>query len=209
MAEGEYVPPGEVRRLRRRLDEIAAIDFFGAHGRQTAEAALAPAEARAGQHPDVTGPGAPELAQAELRGRTWVTRVHIHVDRIASAWLIRRFIDPDATFKFVEGKGYAPEPGELRFDMADAEFTHEGDRCTFETLVFRRGLDGDPALVALSEIIHDLDIADDKFGRPETAGVSALIEGICAATLDDPDRLARGAGALDGFYAHFTRRRGE
>lgn len=209
LAEGEYVPPGEVRRLRRRLDEIAAIDFFGAHGRQTAEAALAPAEARAGQHPDVTGPGAPELAQAELRGRTWVTRVHIHVDRIASAWLIRRFIDPDATFKFVEGKGYAPEPGELRFDMADAEFTHEGDRCTFETLVFRRGLDGDPALVALSEIIHDLDIADDKFGRPETAGVSALIEGICAATPDDPDRLARGAGALDGFYAHFTRRRGE
>ena len=61
LAEGEYVPPGEVRRLRRRLDEIAAIDFFGAHGRQTAEAALAPAEARAGQHPDVTGPGAPCL----------------------------------------------------------------------------------------------------------------------------------------------------
>src|SRR3546814_12769735 len=69
----------------------------------------------------------------------WVTRRHVHVDRIASAWLIRRFIDPEASLKFVEGKGYAPEPDELRFDMADAEFTHEGDRCTFEDLVVGSG----------------------------------------------------------------------
>jgi hypothetical protein len=209
IAKAEYVSSADVRRLRKRLDEIAAVDFFGAHGRQAADAAIAQAEGRAGRHPDVSGPGAPELTPAELKGRTWVTRRHVHVDRIASAWLIRRFIDPSPSFKFVDGKDYQPEPGELRFDMADAEFTHEGDHCTFETLTYRTGLDGDQALVALAEIIHDLDIADDKFGRPETAGVSALIEGICAATPDDPDRLARGAGALDGFYAHFTRRRGE
>lgn len=209
LAAGERVPAAEVARLRKRLDEIASLDFFGAHGRQGAEAAIGQAEGRVYQHSDVSGPGAPELTPAELKARIWVTRRHIHVDRIASAWLIRRFIDPDATFKFVDGKGYVPEPGELRFDMAGAEFTHEGDHCTFETLVFRRGLDGDQALRALSEIVHDLDIADEKFGRPETAGLNALIGGICAATQDDTDRLAQGAGALDGFYAHFTKRRGE
>ena len=206
------VQAGEValadsRRLKKRLDEIAAIDFFGAHGRQAALAAVADADRRAHEHPDVSGEGAPELTPAELKGRTWVTRRHIHVDRIASAWLIRRFIDPDATFRFVEGKGYVPAPGELRFDMADAEFTHEGDRCSFETLVMRTSLESDPALCALGEIVHDLDIADGKFGRVEAAGVGALITGICAATDDDDDRLARGSTALDGLYAHFFRRR--
>lgn len=209
LAEADYVSRGDVRRLRKRLDEIAAIDFFEAHGRQTAEAALRQAEDRAGRHPDVSGPGTPDLAPADLKGRTWVTRRHIHVDRIASAWLIGRFIDPDASFKFVEAKGYAPEPGELRFDMADAEYTHEGERCTFETLVFRCGLDADQALTTLAEIVHDLDIADGKFSRPETAGVKALIEGICAGTENDEQRLAQGASALDGFYGHFSRRRGE
>lgn len=91
--------------------------------------------------------------------------------------------------------------------MADAEFTHEGDRCTFETLVSRTGLDGDQALRALAEIVHDLDIADGKFGRPETAGIGALINGICAGTDDDIERIAQGSGALDGFYAHFAKRR--
>jgi hypothetical protein len=209
LAAGEYVATAEVARLRKRLGEIAAIDFFSAHGRQGAEAAIGQAEVRAHQHPDVSGPGAPELTPSELKSRVWVTRRHIHVDRIASAWLIRRFIDPDATFKFVEGNGYVPERGELRFDMAGAEFTHEGDYCTFETLVFRTGLEGDPALRALGEIVHDLDIADARFNRPETAGVDALINGICAATEDDTDRLAQGTSALDGLYAHFTRRRGE
>ncbi|MGB5019707.1 chromate resistance protein ChrB domain-containing protein, partial [Sphingorhabdus sp.] len=172
-----------------------------------AQAAITEADRRSHQHPDVSGPGAPELTPAELKRRVWVTRRHVHVDRIASAWLIRRFIDPEASFKFVEGKGYVPEPDELRFDMADAEFTHEGDRCSFETLVFLTGLETDPALRALGEIVHDLDIADARFERPETPGVSALIAGICAGTDDDEERIARGSTALDGFYAHFTRRK--
>lgn len=207
VAEAEYVSAADVRRLRKRLDEIATVDFFGAHGRQAADAAIGRAEVRAGRHPDVSGPGAPELTRAELRGRTWVTRQHVHVDRIASAWLIRRFIDPGPSFKFVSGKGYVPEPSELRFDMADAEFTHEDDRCTFETLVLRSGLNDDQALRALAEIVHDLDIADDKFGRPEAAGLAALIGGICAGTESDIERIAQGSAALDGFYAHFTKRR--
>ena len=208
LTQGDEVAVADVTRLRRRMEEIAAIDFFGAHGAQAAQSALADAERRSHQHPDVSGPGGPELTPVDLKQRMWVTRRHIHVDRIASAWLIRRFIDPQASFKFVDGKSYVPEPRELRFDMAGAEFTHEGDRCTFETLVFRVSLDADQALRALGEIIHDLDIADARFNRPETAGLGALIDGICAATQDDLERLAQGSTALDSFYAHFSRRRG-
>ncbi len=196
----------ELLRLRKRLKEIAAIDFFGAHGGQAAQAALSEVEQRAHRHPDVRGKSAPDLVPSDLVNRVWVTRCHVHVDRITSAWLIRRFIDPQATFKFVEARGYVPEPPELRFDMADAEFTHEGDRCTFETLVLLGGFDDDPALRALAEIVHDLDIADGKFGRAEAAGVAALIGGICAGTDDDDERLARGADAMNGLHAHFAKR---
>ena len=104
--------------------------------------------------PDATGAQADALF--ELKGRTWVTRRGMFVDRIGSAWLIRRFIDPDARFKFVPAKGYAPEAGELRFDMFEAEFTHEGDRCTFEVLLSRGGLERDPGLAAIGEIVHDI-----------------------------------------------------
>src|SRR3712207_9391022 len=116
----------------------------------------------------------PAAADA-LKGRVWVTQRGVHVDRIASAWLIRRFIDPDARFKFVPAKGYGPEPGELRFDMYEGEFTHEGDRCTFEVLLARAGLD-DPALAAIGEIVHDIDLKDAKFGRPEEIGRASCKE---------------------------------
>lgn len=200
----------QVARLRARCAEIAAIDFFGAHGGQAVDALLAELEERSRQHPDVSrSEPAPAIGPADLKDRVWVTRRGVHVDRIASAWLVRRFVDPSPTFKFVDGKTYAPEPGELRFDMAGAEFTHEGDRCTFETLVLRAGLTDDAALAALAEIVHDLDIADGKFNRAEAAGIGALVAGICAATDDDEERIARGASALDGLYAHFGKRRGE
>jgi hypothetical protein len=143
------------------------------------------------------------------RGATWVTRTGVHVDRIASAWLIRRFIDPEAKFKFVPAKGYVPSQDELRFDMFDAEFTHVGDRCTFEVLVERMDL-RDSALGALGEIIHDLDLRDDKFGREETAGVRSAIDGICTVARDDEQRIAAAAPMLDGLHSHFslrTRRR--
>lgn len=200
----------ELARFRAKLDDVAAIDFFGAHGRQAADCVLAEVEEMAGQHPDVsrTEP-APSFAIAELKERLWVTRRGVHVDRIASAWLIRRFIDPGARFKFVDAKTYMPEPGELRFDMAGAEFTHEADRCTFETLCVRASLDADTALAAIGEIVHELDVKDGKFSRPETAGVAAMIAGICAATSEDMERLGRGADLFDGLYVHFTKVRGE
>jgi hypothetical protein len=130
----------------------------------------------------------------------------VYVDRIASAWLIRRFVDPEARFKFVAGKGYRPSEGELRFDMFEAEFTHIGDRCTFEVLVERMGL-RDPALVAIGEIIHDLDLRDDKFGREETAGVRSTIDGICTIARDDEQRIAAASPMLDGLYSHFSLKR--
>ncbi len=139
-------------------------------------------------------------------GRTWVTRTGIKVDRMASAWLIRRFIDPEARFKFVPARGYRPEPGELRFDMFDAEYTHEGARCTFETLVARFGL-GDPGLRDLGEIVHDVDCKDDRFGRAEAAGVAALVDGLVAAHPDDAARLARATDLFEGLYRAFARRR--
>ena len=96
-----------------------------------------------------------------------------------------------------------PEPGELRFDMFDAEFTHEGDRCTFEALVGRIGTD-DPALRAIGEIVHDVDCKDAKFGRVEAGGLAALIDGIAAAHRDDAVRLERGAAVFGDLYEHFA-----
>lgn len=136
-----------------------------------------------------------------------MTRAGVHVDRIASAWLVRRFIDPEARFKFVPAKGYAPEPGELRFDMFEAEFTHEGDRCTFEVLLARAGLD-DPALTAIGEIVHDIDLKDAKFGREEASGIAHLIEGLSAANRDDQARIDRGAAMLDDLCEYFRTKRG-
>ncbi len=135
-------------------------------------------------------------------GATWVTRQGVFIDRIASAWLIRRFIDRDASFRFVPARGYKPQPGELRFDMFQSEYGHVGDRCTFETLLAEFGLK-DKALRAIAEIVHDIDCKDDKFGRAESAGVRAVIEGIAHATDDDHERLDRGATVLDGLYSQF------
>jgi len=195
---------GDVARLRRRFEEIAAIDFFSAPGREAADGLLLGLETRLrqfGTRPIAAG--ARELAKP-ARGNTWVTRKGIHIDRMASAWLIRHFIDPDASFKFVPAKGYRPVSQELRFDMFEAEFTHDGDRCTFEVLLERFGLD-DSALRAISEIVHDIDLKDAKFSRPENAGLDHLITGIATAHKDDETRLARSEALFGDLYAYFKR----
>jgi hypothetical protein len=135
-------------------------------------------------------------------GRTWVTRPGVKVDRISSAWLIRRFIDPEARFKFVPPRGYEPAAGELRFDMYEAEYTHENEHCTFQTLLERFGL-RDSALRAIGEIIHDIDCKDERFGRPETAGIASLVRGIAQSSVDDLARIDVGAAILDRLYADF------
>ena len=189
---------GQATRLRKQLDQVVAIDFFGAEGRAAAQGLLAGVEGGLqGKGEEVSEPVT--APPGELRQRTWVTRTGVQIDRIASAWLIRRFIDPQANFKFVPARGYKPETGELRFDMFEGEYTHEGDRCTFEVLLLRAGLD-DPALRAIAEIIHDIDLKDDKYGREETAGIRNLIAGIAATQSEDEQRLARGGAVLDDLY---------
>jgi len=152
---------------------------------------VADREARSTTRPDQIQPG-----------RTWVTRTGVKIDRISSSWLIRRFIDPEARFRFVPARGYDPAPGELRFDMYEAEYAHEADRCTFQTLLVRFAL-RDPALRAIGEIVHDIDCKDEQFNRPETAGIASLIRGIVQSTDDDATRIERGSSMLDDLYAAF------
>lgn len=187
----------KLSKLRRRFDEIGRIDFFGAEGREVADGILGELEQKLG------GEKMSAIrVQDDLKERVWVTRRGVQVDRIASAWLIRRFIDPKAHFKFVAPQGYAPSPGELRFDTYDGEFTHEGDRCTFEVLALRFARD-DAALAAIAEIVHDIDLKDTKFDRPEAAGLALAFSGIAAGETSDEARLERGAALLDGLYRHF------
>jgi hypothetical protein len=201
-ATGRADVDAALARLRRRLQEIGAIDFFGAPGRQLAEAAIERLESR-------IRPSRPKIKASTERGtgrrkagRTWVTRGGVHVDRIASAWLIRRFIDPKARFRFVEEEAYQAKADEVRFDMFEAEYTHEGDRCTFETLMARFRLT-QPGLQALAEMVHDIDLADAKFARAETAGFERLIDGITRAHAGDDERIAHGAALLDNFLQSF------
>ncbi len=193
---------GRLARLKRRLVGVASIDFFGAPGRDAAEGLIASLEARF--HTRTMPVPTSGTRIEEYRGRTWVTRKGIHVDRMASAWLIRRSIDQDARFKFV-AKDYRPEPGELRFDMFEAEFTHEGDRCTFEVLLSRFSLD-DPALRHIAEIVHDIDLKDLKFGRQDALGFERLVAGIAMAHREDEARLERACAVLDDLYEYFRRK---
>jgi len=199
----------QVAKLRRRFTEINAIDFFGAAGRVIVEGLLSELETRLtnAAASDQKEQLALNKSSAELVGKTWVTRSGVHVDRIACAWLIRRFIDPEARFKFVSVKDYDAEPGELRFDMFKAEFTHVGDRCSFEVLLERIGLD-DPALRAIAEIVHDIDLKDGKFGREQAAGIAHVIAGICTSQKDDHARIGRGSALFDDTYEYFRKKRG-
>jgi hypothetical protein len=197
---------GLTGRLRKQLDAVVAIDFFGAESRAAAQGLVSGLEDTLKQEEEMPATKAAPVTGA-LRDRTWVTRTGVQVDRIASAWLIKRFIDKGARFRFVPSAGYRHEPGELRFDMFEGEFSHRGDRCTFEVLLGDAGLD-DAALTAIAEIIHDIDLKDDKYGRAETAGVKSLIAGIATPGTDDEQRLARGAVLLDGLYDSFAIKKG-
>lgn len=186
------------RRLRRRLSAAQQVDFFHADGRDELETLMStidrlsqPAAKRSAQVP----------SRDDLRARTWITRRGVKVDRMASAWLIRRFIDPAATFAFVAPDDAPPVGKGVRFDMFDGEFTHDGNRCTFEVLLEVSGRAADPGLVALGQIIHDIDLREERHQRPETAGVSALVDGLVARFDDDHRRLNESAPLFDTLYA--------
>jgi hypothetical protein len=132
----------------------------------------------------------------------WVTRRDPHIDRLATAWLIRRFVDPAARFRFVDPSGGATRPAERSFDMTGADFTHEGDRCSFETMCARLDL-ADPALGQLAEIVHDLDLKDSKFGRADAAGVQRLVDGLSASHPDSGTRTIAALPLFDVLFASF------
>jgi hypothetical protein len=130
----------------------------------------------------------------------------VHVDRIASAWLVRRFIDPKAKFKFVSGQGYRPKADEVTFDMFEGTFTHIGDRCTFEVLVDAFGLK-DPGLRVIAEMVHDIDVKDGKFERAEAAGIASLIAAIALTRREDEARIAFCGEVLDALLELYRRKR--
>lgn len=186
----------EWRKLNRRSAEIGRIDYFPSSGRIELEALLKTIDQLL--HPSDSGAAVSGLG--DLTGRTWVTRRGIKVDRMASAWFIKRFLDPAAKFLFVESDAYKPQDGELRFDMFEGEFTHQGDLCTFEVLLAGSGID-DPGLRVIGEIIHDLDLKDGKFQRPEVSGIALTLEGFIRLNRDDEARLEMGSNLFESLYA--------
>lgn len=194
----------DLARLNKRFGEVVALDFFGAPGRVPTEAALSDLERRLAQS-GAARRSEERPARGSFKGRVWVTRKNIHVDRIGSAWLVRRFIDPKASFKFVAGQGYRALRDEVTFDMFEATFTHVGDKCTFEVLLDAFEL-REPGLRAIAEIVHDMDIKDSKFARAEAAGLTTLIAGIALSERNDEPRLALGERAFDALFEALRRK---
>lgn len=195
--------PARLARSRRRLEEIARIDFFQAAGRVEVERLVEALERRIEPRGDSSGSRKPRAAG--LSNRTWVTRKGIKVDRIASAWLVRRFLDARARFRFIDPKTETARAGEITFDMVGGDFTHEADRCTFETLRRRAGVK-DPALAPLAQIVHEIDLKDGKFGRPETRGIERILTGIFNSCSRDEDRLDKGFALFDELYGSFRKK---
>jgi hypothetical protein len=196
--------------LRRRLDifrerVVAAekIDFFGSAGRDRVLTLIRQLEDRisGASRPSVPADTNSSGRMASLQGRLWITRPRPGVDRMASAWLIRRFIDRQARFGFAADRESVPDRG-VPFDMFGVEFSHHRDACTFETLCSVFAIDG-PALSRIAAIVHDLDLRDGKFGAPEGSTVSAMIEGLQLAYPDDAALLEQGMTLFDSLYRSF------
>ena len=133
----------------------------------------------------------------------WATRRGCHVDRTACVWLIRRYVDPEAEFFFVGDPEEAPEDAEL-FDVAGARLSHHGDACSFETFLVEYEL-ADPVLAEIAEIVHDADLMDEKYGRPESDGLDSIIRGMQLALPDDEALIYHTDALYDGLYAYLRR----
>jgi len=195
---------GELDGLKRELDRVQSIDYLKAPAGERARALwettakrLRAAEAR----PRPTG--GRHRTSLPPRGSTWVTRPRPHIDRIASAWLIKRFCDPDAKFAFADAADAARKG--IPFDVLGADFGHHGEDCTFETVVKRFGIK-DRRVRAIAEIVHEADLHDGKFTRNEATGVDLAINGLVEATADDHELLERGMVMFEGLYAVLKRK---
>lgn len=193
----------ELGRLYKKFEEAKDADHFpGQKQKSTAslfqEIELSLNTLREDSQPSKVIP----QAIADFQSKIWVTRQDIHVDRIASAWLIREFIDPHAKFKFTKSKIYRPNPNEVRFDMFDGEFTHIQELCTFEVLIetFKLKTKG---LRQLAEIVHDLDIGDERYKHPETPTVKKLLNGIIKKYKADDDRIEQASSLIGQLLISF------
>jgi hypothetical protein len=189
-----------VRRFRERLAAIKSRDLFESPVRADAERALVDLAAA-----DGTSSGTPRqarLRREDFRKRLWVTRPRPGIDRMASAWLIRRFIAPDARFSFAEAHAILGR-GQVPYDMPAVEFGHHATRCTFETLAHRFAIT-DPAVMALSQVVHDLDLKETRYAMPECAAVRRIVDGLRAAYTDDAVLLEHGMTVIDALYRSFA-----
>jgi hypothetical protein len=187
-----------LRTLREKLTAIERVDFFKAPGAlETATALAALEHAINGRRPAMP-PTQPALSIRDFVGRRWVTRPRPGVDRMASAWLIRRFIDPSATFAFTN----QPVETDVPFDMYSGEFSHHGDACTFEVLVERFGI-RHRGISKVGDIVHDLDMKDSKYGPPEAVALGRIVEGLRALHADDATLLEQGIGVFDALARSF------
>jgi hypothetical protein len=204
-ARGTRAPA--LRRLldifRERLNAIEGIDFFGSAGRDRVITVLDQLEGRIADasRPKASSASATSEEETSYQGRLWITRPRPGVDRMASAWLIRRFIDPRARFGFAADRQAIPEDA-VPFDMFGVDFSHHCDGCTFETLSAVFGIH-EPAVARIASIVHDLDLKDARFGAPEAATVGAMIEGLQLAYTDDDALLAQGMTLFDSLYRSF------
>jgi hypothetical protein len=197
-----------VRRLadvfRTRFNTIEAIDFFGSTGRDRVATLLKALEDR---HLDIRKPSRPSSSRtpsnlAVYRRRLWITRPRPGVDRMASAWLIRRFIDPEARFGFAADRD-AVAKGAIPFDMFGVEFSHQNDGCTFETLCAVFGIH-DAAVSRVAGVVHDLDLKDERFEAPEANVIGLLIDGLRLAHADDQELLGQGITLFEALYRGFA-----
>jgi hypothetical protein len=192
--------------LRARFAQACALDFFEAAGRGEAETALQDLERQLSrpsalaQGPSATSRKGAASMTGTFRNRTWVTRPRPGVDRMASAWLIRRFIDPRARFQFSD----RPNKGRtVPFDMYGVEFGHQGNHCTFETLAQRFAVT-QPAVRRLGQIVHDVDLKDAHYGAPEAPVVQQMVEGLRLSCSSDQELLEQGMAFFEALYRSFS-----
>ncbi len=200
MAAADATEVKVLRSLRRDLAALVAIDYFPGEAQRQTLAAMAALEAAASGEPSTIAGEIRRLASADFQGRTWATRRHLWVDRMASAWLIRRFIDRRAKFLWLDNPKKCPKSA-LGFDFDHAAFTHVGGRVTFEVLAASFGLDSDPALTRIAAIVHCLDVG----GVPvaEAAGIEAVLAGARAAAPDDDKLLIDASRLFDNLYKNY------
>ncbi|KAF0182772.1 MAG: hypothetical protein FD164_968 [Nitrospirae bacterium] len=194
----------EFRRIEKAVNDIAAIDFFGSEQGSAYEARLKALaekldETSHGKAP-ADSPGIELRNPADYQRRLWVTRTKPFVDRMASAWLIRRFIDSEARFSFIADEKKPPPPGSVLFDMSGGEFTHHNDLCTFEVLMKSFGLKQRP-LRKIAGIVHELDIKDGRCKVPEASGIEELLTGIRKTARSDAEALEKGMAIFELLYA--------